>query len=80
MIREGVQKKCPSNGKKTRTPIDIVSFFFICLMTVICELMLLELGDLLDLLSLFAIFLVWQGQYFLVHISARLLNIVIILN
>ena len=55
-----------------------VIFFFSCLKMVFCELMLLELGDLLGL-SLLRNFLVRQGQYFLVNISARWLNISILL-
>ena len=51
-----------------------IIFFFRCLKMIICELMLLELGDLLWS-SLLRNFLVRQGQYFLVNISSVLVSI-----
>ena len=51
-----------------------VIFFFSCLKMVFCELILLELGDLLRL-SLLRNFLMRQGQFFSCNISARFLNI-----
>ena len=69
-------KKCPAQKDYFRSQknVSYVIFFFRCLQMVFCELMLLELRDLPGL-SLLRTFLVRQGQYFLVNISAKLLNI-----
>ena len=73
-------KKKPGKKSLFLVPKNVfyVIFFFSCLKMIFCELMLLELGDLLGL-SLLRNFLVRQGQYFLVNISARWLNISILL-
>ena len=69
--KKGLARKCYFWSKKN---VLFVIFFFSCVNIVFCELMLLDLGDLLGL-SLLRIFLVWQGQYFLVNILSVLVSI-----